>query len=461
MARYRALVVDDEVGMLEVCGDILSKLPDLETILEPDALKAAEMLRSDFWDLLITDFRMPGLTGIDLLRIAKEHDTGMVTLIMTAFPSVDTAVEGMKLGAIDYLVKPFRPDDLLATARRMLDTKRLREEHTLLRRQVERPYSFGQMIGRSTAMREVFEIIEQVAKTNVDVLITGATGTGKELVARSVHENSARRDQPFVPVDCGAIPEDLLESEFFGHERGAFTGAHARSLGLMEFAHRGTLFLDEIGELPMRLQAKLLRALQERRIRRVGGNAEIDVDVRIVAATARDLESEILVKRFRADLFYRINVVAIELPELRSRREDIPLMIDHFLGKYAQEMNREGATIDDEAMDVLAAYHWPGNIRELQNVVKRVLATARTSIIRVRDLPDHLVTAAVHGAAAGTTFFELREQQVASFERDYFRQLLKTHRGDVTRAAEEADIPRGTLYRLIGKHGLAPADFRD
>jgi DNA-binding NtrC family response regulator len=461
LAKHRVLVVDNEVGMLEVCGDILKKLPDVETVLESRSVKAADLVRDEAWDLLITDLRMPGLTGIELIRIARQHDAGIVALIITAFPSVDTAVEGMKLGAADYIVKPFKPDDLLATVRRMLETKRLREEHTLLQRQIERPYSFGEMIGRSSAMREVFETVEQVADTNADVLITGATGTGKELVARSVHQHSRRSNKRFVPVDCGAIPEDLLESEFFGHERGAFTGANSRSLGLMEFAHEGTLFLDEIGELPLRLQAKLLRALQERRIRRVGGNAEIDVDVRIVAATARDLESEIKVGRFRADLFYRINVVRIKLPALRGRHEDIPLLIDHFLGKYAKEMNREGATLDQEAIDVLTGYDWPGNIRELQNVVKRILATARTDLIEVRDLPDELVAGAIRGVDRGSaSFFELRERQVAAFEEDYFRSLLRMHQGDVTRAAAEAEVPRGTLYRLLTKHGLTPSDFR-
>ena len=462
MAKHRILVVDNEEGMLEVCGDILRKVPEAEVVLERNSLHAAEMLRDQSWDLLITDLRMPGMGGVELLRHAREADAGIAALIITAFPSVETAVECMKLGAADYITKPFLPDDLRAAVRSLLEGKRLREENALLRRQMERPYSFGDMIGQSPAMRRVFETIDRVAGTNADVLIQGETGTGKELLARSIHRLSDRHDRQFVPVDCGAIPDELLESEFFGHERGAFTGAHTRSLGLMEYAHGGTFFLDEIGELPLRLQAKLLRALQERRIRRLGGNTEIDVDVRIIAATARNLEEEIRHQRFRSDLYYRINVVRIDLPPLRERTGDIALLARHFVRQYAREMGRAGADISTEALDVLASYPWPGNVRELQNVVKRMLALTRRDVLAVDDVPDEVI--ARTGLRTGATrpgFFDLREAQVAAFEREYFRNLLATHRGDATRAAEEARIPRGTLYRLLNKHHLSPADFRD
>lgn len=462
MARYRILVVDNEAGMLEVCGDILRKVPEAEVVLEEDSLHAADLLKDESWDLLITDIRMPGLSGVDLLRRARALDAGIAVLIITAFPSVETAVESMKMGAADYITKPFLPDDLLATVRRLLEAKRLREEHNLLQRHVERSFSFGEMIGGSRAMQAIFDTIEHVAGTDADVLVVGETGTGKELVARSIHKLSSRSKQRFVPVDCGAIPEDLLESEFFGHERGAFTSAHTRSLGLMEFAHKGTFFLDEIGELPLRLQSKLLRALQERRIRRLGGKTEIEIDVRIVAATARHLEEEIKHNRFRSDLYYRINVVPLELPPLRERPDDIPLLAGHFVHQYAREMGREGVDVDPEVFEVLASYTWPGNVRELQNVVKRTLAMTHHEVIQVEDLPDEVVSEAGNRAGKSKSgFFDRRAQHVLSFERQYFHDLMTTHQGDVTQAAAEAQIPRGTLYRLLNKHGLSPADYRN
>ncbi len=461
MAKYRALVVENESGMLEVCGDILGKLPDVAVTLEQSSVRAAELLKEQSWDLLIADIRMPGMTGIELLRIAREYDSGIAALIITAFPSVETAVESMKLGAADYITKPFLPDDFLSTVKRLLENKRLQEEHRLLRRQVERPYSFGEMLGKSASMLEVFQMIEMVAATTADVLITGETGTGKELIARSIHKNSNRNDRSFVPVDCGAIPDDLLESEFFGHERGAFTGAYTRSLGLMEFANEGTLFLDEIGELPVRLQAKLLRALQERRIRRIGGNTEIDVDVRVVAATARNLEKEIELGNFRSDLFYRINVIRIDIPPLRDRPLDIPILVQHFVHQYAEEMNRETIDVSPEVIDIMTGYRWPGNVRELQNIVKRLLAVSRLNEIRSEDLPDEIVANASHRSDKSTPgFFELREQQVAMFEREYLNDLLRKHDGDITTASKDAQLPRGTLYRLLNKHDLTPADFR-
>jgi DNA-binding NtrC family response regulator len=347
------LVVDDEPGMLEVCAATLKRLVNAEVMLEQDARRAADRLRAETFDLLIADVRMPGLGGVDLLRLVREHDSGMAVLIITAFPSVDTAVESMRLGAADYLTKPFKPEDLLATVQRVLATHRLRAEHHLLERQVDRTHRFGDLIGKSPAMQDVFETIRRVAETSADVLILGETGTGKELAARYVHQGSSRRERRFVPVDCGAIPEDLLESELFGHERGSFSGAHARSLGLMEFADRGTFFLDEIGELPLRLQAKLLRALQERKLRRVGGKEEISVDVRVVCATARDLEEEVRHHRFRSDLYYRINVARIVVPPLRERVEDIPLLVAAFTRRFARDMQKEVLQIDPEAMEVL------------------------------------------------------------------------------------------------------------
>ncbi len=326
---------------------------------------------------------------------------------------------------------------------------------------LERPYSFDEMIGTSAAMRKVFMLIEQVAEVDIDALVMGETGTGKERVARAIHRRSRRSAGPFVPVDCGAIPESLMESEFFGHERGAFTGAEARRIGLSEFADKGILFLDEIGELPLVLQAKLLRALQERKVRRVGGRDEIEVDLRVIAATARDLEEMIHQKLFRQDLYYRINVVRIDLPPLVERGDDLGLLAEYFATRYCREMRKPLAGITPEAFQVLAHYRWPGNVRELQNVIRRGIALSTDSMIGLDDLPDEVVARADQRTdREGLGFFQLREQCVERFEREYLSSLLARHHGDVKMAALESKLPRGTLYRLMKGHGLESGTFR-
>ncbi len=465
MARTRILVVDDEKDMLDVCADVLGKIPGAEVQVETQSQRALETLRCESFDLLLTDVRMPRVGGLELVRAAREHDSQVAILVFTAYPSVESAVEAMKLGASDYIAKPFLPEDLLRTASRLLEARRLRDENQLLQRHLEKNYGFEEILGASAAMQGVFETIRRVAEIEADVLIIGETGTGKELVARSIHKRSQRKAARFVPVDCGAIPEELLESEFFGHERGAFTGAQARSLGLLEFAHQGSFFLDEIAELSPRLQVKLLRVLQERKIRRVGGREEIAVDVRVIAATSRKLSEEIKEGRFREDLYYRINVARIELPPLRERREDVPLLVEHFVGRHAVEMGRQVRSVDPEVLEVLSRYLWPGNVRELQNVLKRAIAMCRQTTLSVEDLPDEIVVAAGEGANGKTAskdggFFEVREQRIAAFEREYLANLLRASGGDVSQAAREARIPRGTFYRLLKKHDMDPGPFR-
>jgi DNA-binding NtrC family response regulator len=461
MKKSRILVVDDEPGVRKLCVDTLERLGGYELVSDPDGERAVERLQSEHFDLILTDVSMPGMSGVDLLRKARERDPDAQVLVMTGFPTVETAVESMKLGAADYITKPFLPDDLLANVRRLLESRRLREENRMLRRQVERPYMFEEILGGSPAMQKVFTLIQQAADSTFDVLVLGETGTGKELVARALHNRGKRAKERFVPVNSGAIPDNLLESELFGHERGAFTGADARSVGLMEFADKGTFFLDEVGELPLPLQAKLLRTLQERKIRRVGGKEELTIDVRFVAATAVDLEAAVKQKRFREDLFYRINVLRIDLPPLRERGEDIVRLAEHFVIRYAAECGKQVAGISPEAREVLLQYRWPGNIRELQYVVRRAMAVTSRAEIGLEDLPDTVVVASGGpNKGAKTGFFEMREDRINHFEREYLSNLLAAHKGDVAAAAEEAQIPRGTYYRLMKKYTLNAADFK-
>lgn len=462
MAESKILVVDNEAGMLEVCEDTLHRIPGIIVKTEQNSSKAEELLQQESWDLLITDIRMPKPDGLDILRSAKKHHPEILALMLTAFPSVDTAVESMKEGATDYLTKPFHPDDLKNRVQRLIQEKELREENRLLRRRVKQDHRMGEMIGRSQPMQEIFDKIQRIAAAEVDVLILGETGTGKELVARNIHQHSARNKENFVPVDCGSIPEDLLESELFGHERGAYTGATDKSMGLMEFAHKGTFFLDEIGQLSKKLQAKLLRVLQERKIRRVGGTSEIDIDVRIIAATSLDLKKEVENDRFRLDLFHRINVANIQLPPLKARFGDIPILTHYFLKQQVNQMGREPVQISDDALEILQCYSWPGNVRELQNLIKRILVMSYEPLILPDHLPEHVVSAAGNCSddrSAG--FFKERDTHQAQFEKKYFSNLLQSNNGDVSKAAEEANLPRGTLYRLLKKNDINPSDFRE
>ncbi|HHI78886.1 MAG TPA: sigma-54-dependent Fis family transcriptional regulator [Planctomycetes bacterium] len=461
MKRTRILVVDDEEGLLEVVEDTLEDLPGLEIRLCSKSGEAAALLEEESFDLLISDIRMPGKDGIELLRIGKAVNPDLSVLMMTAFPSVESAVESMKLGATDYITKPFLPEDLKATVMRILEQRELKVANRFLRRQVEKQYRFRKMLGESPRMRELFALIQKVAAVDLDVLILGDTGTGKELVARSIHGASARAERPFVPVDCGAIPESLLESEFFGHEKGAFTGAAGRNIGLVELAEGGTFFLDEVAELPLPLQAKLLRLLQERRFRRLGGRKEIAVDLRILAATNRDLGKEVKAGRFREDLYFRLNVVELQIPSLRERKEDIPLLARHFLSEFSRDMGKGPKRLGPDVMEIFERYDWPGNVRQLQNVIKRLVALSEGEEIPVDLLPDEFaLLGAVETSLEGASFFQSRKERIAEFEREYLASLLEKNGGDVSRSAQEAEIPRGTMYRLMKKHGIDPERFR-
>ncbi|HEY8022765.1 MAG TPA: sigma-54 dependent transcriptional regulator [Thermoanaerobaculia bacterium] len=385
------LIADDEASML----DFLSLLfqgegYEVETARSTETARKALAGRS--YDLVLCDILMPDGNGLDLLKEIKAADANAAVIMMTAYTSTKSAIEAMKLGAYDYISKPFDVEELKIVAQKALERAELVDENVYLRRELEQKYTFNNIIGKSPRMQAIFSLVERVARTGSTVLIHGESGTGKELIARAIHFASPRAARRFLSLNCGALPENLLESELFGHERGAFTGAVREKKGLFQEADRGTLFLDEIGEMTPTMQVKLLRALQEKVIRKVGGTAEEPVDVRIIAATNQQLEERIASGEFREDLFYRINVIPIHLPPLRQRREDIPLLVDFFLEKYSRQMEVPLRQISVDAMKMLESYDWPGNVRELENLVERALALAHSETITTRDLPVHLLT---------------------------------------------------------------------
>lgn len=461
MKKVKIIIVDDEPEMLAVCRETLEELDNVDIQVFPRGLDAVQEIRQNTFDLLITDINMPVITGVDLLRIVREVDAKIPVLLMTGFPTIDTAVQALRLGATDYLTKPFHPDELLAISERLLHEVKLEFENQLLARQLDRGFFFNEMVGTSHKIREVFKLIDQVAPSGAPVLIHGETGTGKELAARAIHKLSPRNNSRFVPVDCGAIPQGLMESEFFGHEKGAFTGADSRAIGLLEYSDNGTLFLDEVAELPLLLQAKLLRALQEGAFRRVGGNSEISSDLRVVAATNQNLESLVKNGKFREDLYYRLNVVELNIPPLRERLGDIPLLAKHFLSVFGKDYETAVETIDADALEVLSHYHWPGNVRELQNVIKRAVALSANQSISLSDLPEKIILG-LHKSANHERGFNFERQQcIQAFESKYLEEILDACKGNVAKAAKQAGIPRGTLYRMLKRSRLDPADYRE
>lgn len=388
-SKPRILIVDDEPSMREMLRIVLRR-DGYEVVVAENGMSALDILRREPVDLLLSDIRMPDLNGVEVLRAAKEMNRDIVAFMMTAFASTDTAVEAMRLGAVDYFTKPFSMDELRLKIRQHLDTHRLKQENLLLKRALNTRYEFASILGRSDAMQSVFSTIRMVANTSSTVLITGESGTGKELVARAIHFNSLRCDHPFVAVNCGAVPETLLESELFGHVRGAFTGADSNKKGLIEVAEGGTIFLDEIGEMTPPMQVKLLRVLQDRRFRRLGGTQEVQADIRIVTATNQDLPKAVEEGRFREDLFYRINVLSIPLPPLRERIDDVPLLAERCLSDFATQMGKPVRTLSAEALKLLQAHTWRGNVRELQNAIERAVALEQTETILPESLPEEI-----------------------------------------------------------------------
>jgi two-component system, NtrC family, response regulator PilR len=389
MPDIRVLVVDDEQSMRDLLA-IMLRQAGYEVSVADGGETAIEALKAESFDLVVTDLRMRKVDGMAVLKAAKEHSPRTVVLVVTAYASTETAVEAMKLGAYDYVTKPFKLDELKVTVANALERRRLQEENLALKRQLHRERGFENFVGRSPKILEVFETIRKTADSGSTVMITGESGTGKELVAQALHWESSRRSGPFVSVNCGAVPEALMESELFGHIKGAFTGAVANTEGLFAAADGGTLFLDEITEIAHTVQVKLLRAIQERQIRRVGDTRDVKVDVRLIAASNRDLGRAVSDGVLREDLFYRLNVIPLHLPPLRDRREDIPLLVAHFIKKLSQEVGRPVRGVTPEALAVLEQYHWPGNIRELENVVERAIVLGSTELLEPSALPVNL-----------------------------------------------------------------------
>jgi DNA-binding NtrC family response regulator len=444
----KVLVVDDQADMRGLLLDVLES-EGYHVGTAESGEKALQVLAEEQYDLVLSDLRMKGMLGTTLLGEIKHRSPETVVILMTAFGTIETAIEAIKGGATDYLIKPVKTADVVRIVGRAVREVQLRREVAHLRREVYKEYSFHQILGKSRPMQEVFELIRRVADSPSNVLITGESGTGKELVAKAIHYNSDRRESPFVPVNCAAIPEQLLESELFGHMRGAFTDAKADRLGLFEEAQKGTIFLDEISELPLMLQAKLLRAIQEREIRRVGSTKSIAVDVRIIAATNLNLAEEVKAKRFREDLYYRLNVIEIRLPPLRERRDDIPLLVESFLRKCAKTNRKPLEGISESALALLIDYHWPGNVRELENIIERAVTLARGEKIMPEDLPP-----TVQGSRGDRKVLDdaaERTLPLQEVEWEYIKKILEKTGGNKYQAAQTLGIDRKTLYRKLAE----------
>jgi len=461
VAVPRILVVDDEKIVCESCKRILEEEGyEVETALS--GREAFERMKENPFDIVITDLKMPGIDGMEVLRTFRKDYPDSIIIMITGFSTVETAVEAMKLGAFDYIPKPFTPDEVAIVVRKAIEKKNLVLENIYLRQELQEKYGFHNIVGKSKKMQEIYRIIAKVAVTDSTVLIYGQSGTGKELTARAIHFNSTRREKQFVPVDCAVLSENLLESELFGHVRGSFTGAVTTKPGLFEVADGGTVFLDEVGNISLSIQAKLLRVLQEREFTPVGGTKVKKVDIRLIAATNKDLEKMIKEEAFREDLYYRLNIVPIYLPTLKERQEDIPLLAVHFLKKYAEEMGKTVKGFTPEAMEKMMRYPWPGNIRELENVVERTVVMIDDEMVRVEHLilPGQQEKEISENQIPATSEElkeikkHMREKAVEDIEKAFVLSALERHQWNVTRAAEEVGMLRPNFQALMRKYNL-------
>jgi len=444
MKKVKVLIVDDEAIVRDALSDWLKDI-GYQVFTAENGHKALEVIQKEKPGIMIADLVMPGMDGIELMKRAKAQQPNIEVIIITAYASIPTAITAMKEGAYDYIEKPFCPERAELLVKKLAEHQELVEENLSLRQKLEDRYSFENIIAKSSKMQRVIEVIKVVARSNATILITGESGTGKELVARAIHSQSDRRSKPFVAVSCAALPESLLESELFGHEKGSFTGAYAQKKGKFEFANVGTLFLDEIGEMSANIQVHLLRVLEEKEFTRVGGNEPIKVDVRVISATNKDLRKAIEKQEFREDLYYRLNVVNIELPPLRERKEDIPLLAEHFLHKFAVENRKEVIEFSPEVIESLLAYDWPGNIRELENSIERAIILSRDSSITTADLPQENVSL-VGSASIGKNLKEV--------EKAHILNVLRETSENYSEAARILGVSRMTLYNKAKEYGF-------
>jgi two-component system response regulator PilR (NtrC family) len=461
--KNRILILDDERDMREFLEIMLRKEGyDVQTSSGADV--ALEEYRRGRFDLVITDIRMPGIGVLEFLRRLKDIDPDALVMMITAYASVDTAIEAMKAGAYDYFTKPFNVDEIRLNIKKALRLKSLEKENELLKKDMKSKYGFSNLVGASAKMKEVYSLIMSVAKTKTNVVITGESGTGKELVARAIHLESERKDGPFVAINCGAIPENLLESELFGHQKGAFTGAVANKEGLAEQADGGTLFLDEITEMPLLLQVKLLRFIQERTFRRVGGTADLTVDIRIIAASNKDMEAEVKAGHFREDLFFRLNVIRIKMPPLRERKDDIPLLARCFLDKYSREHKKSIDRFSEDAMRVLVDHDYSGNVRELENAIERAVAFESGAAITIGSLPEYMTApagepampdAAVEATVALSQGGVDLERMVEEFEKAIIMDALRRSGGVKKKAAELLGLSFRSMRYKLSKYDIS------
>jgi DNA-binding NtrC family response regulator len=466
MRKRNILVVEDEVKMQRILE--VNLRDKYNVLLASNGEEALDVVKGNDVSLILTDMKMPGKDGLSLLHDVKEFAPDIPVILITAYGTIESAVKAMKEGAYDYILKPLKMDEIEVVIEKALFHARLIDENRYLRKELRSTYGFANIISINPEMLQILELIGQIANSKATVLLQGESGTGKELVARAIHYNSQRAKGPFIVVNCSAIPRELLESELFGYEKGAFTGATRMKLGSFELADTGTLFLDEIGEMQKELQVKILRALEGYRFMRIGGTEDIDVDVRVITATNRDLKQAVTGGDFREDLYYRLNVVCINLPPLGERMEDIPLLAAHFMEKYRGEARREVKGISDEAMKALEHYHWPGNVRELENCILRGMVLAKTDRIEVADLPEEVVTG---GGAAGVQtprdteelkIIKKREKErvVGEIEKQFIVEALRRNNGNVSRSAGDVGMDRRQFQNLIRKYGIFARDFR-
>jgi len=452
-------IIDDEPIIHEVLGDLL-RSEGYEIELSSDGEEGLAKHSTRKFDLVLLDLLMPKINGLEVLRQLKKIDPLVVVIIITAYASVESAITAMKIGAFDYIQKPFKHDELLLTVERAIGHKKLQEENQRLKNALKKKFSFENIIGKSATMQSVFELIKAAAPTRSTILVQGESGTGKELVARAVHQNSDRSTSSFITVNSGSLPPDLLESQLFGHVKGAFTGAFSQKKGLFEAADTGSIFFDEISSLNLETQAKLLRVMQEREFMRLGGTKIVKVDVRVIAATNVELESLIRQHQFREDLFYRLNVIKIELPSLRQRKEDIPLLVRHFIDIYSAENNKEISGVTEDILEILESYDWPGNIRELENLIERAVVLTKTKLITRDSLPPFLLTSKGLSSDSNSDFGENMnlKQRLSEFQKRAILSALKKSRGVQKKAAEMLGVKATTLNEMIKRLGIDSTD---